>query len=213
MTHILNKHLGAAIKPAAERVLIVNVSRRVSSRARRRGRAWSSPCSSCPSARPRRSSPTTPAAPTCRMAWSTTRTCSSPSTRPARSPSSPTARRWAPASRTSLPMVRRRRDGGRLGAGACQQAPGDEKKYGNQDTDGSRSMRHFVQPMRQMRRGDAHDAGAGGGEALGRAGRRGSAARTTRSCICRSPAAPGSVTATWPPRQPWRCRCRRVDQL
>ena len=29
------------------------------------------------------------------------------------------------------------------------QAPGDEKIYGNQDTDGSRSTRHFIQPMRQ----------------------------------------------------------------
>ena len=29
-----------------------------------------------------------------------------------------------------------------------QQSPGDEKKYGNQDTDGSRSVRHFIQPMR-----------------------------------------------------------------
>src|SRR5882762_867460 len=28
------------------------------------------------------------------------------------------------------------------------QAPGDEKKYGNQDTDGSRSTRHFFMPMR-----------------------------------------------------------------
>ena len=28
------------------------------------------------------------------------------------------------------------------------QAPGDEKKYGNQDTDGSRSTRHFFEPMR-----------------------------------------------------------------
>ncbi|MBI1396752.1 MAG: molybdopterin-dependent oxidoreductase [Betaproteobacteria bacterium] len=28
------------------------------------------------------------------------------------------------------------------------QAPGDEQKYGNQDTDGSRSIRHFIQPMR-----------------------------------------------------------------
>src|SRR5207244_3158352 len=27
--------------------------------------------------------------------------------------------------------------------------PGDEKKYGNQNTDGSRSMRHFIQPMRE----------------------------------------------------------------
>jgi isoquinoline 1-oxidoreductase beta subunit len=29
------------------------------------------------------------------------------------------------------------------------QAPGDEARYGNQDTDGSRSVRHFLQPMRQ----------------------------------------------------------------
>ena len=28
-------------------------------------------------------------------------------------------------------------------------APGDEEKYGNQDTDGSRSTRHFMQPMRE----------------------------------------------------------------
>ena len=30
------------------------------------------------------------------------------------------------------------------------QAPGDEVKYGNQDTDGSRSTRHFFKPMRQV---------------------------------------------------------------
>ena len=30
-----------------------------------------------------------------------------------------------------------------------EQAPGDEKKYGNQDTDGSRSTRHFFEPMRR----------------------------------------------------------------
>src|SRR5208282_6471583 len=29
------------------------------------------------------------------------------------------------------------------------QSPGDEQRYGNQNTDGSRSMRHFIQPMRQ----------------------------------------------------------------
>ena len=31
-----------------------------------------------------------------------------------------------------------------------RQAPGDEEKYGNQDTDGSRSTRHFLIPMRQV---------------------------------------------------------------
>ena len=30
------------------------------------------------------------------------------------------------------------------------QSPGDEETYGNQDTDGSRSVRHFIQPMRQI---------------------------------------------------------------
>ncbi len=30
-----------------------------------------------------------------------------------------------------------------------QQAPADEEKYGNQDTDGSRSTRHFIEPMRR----------------------------------------------------------------
>jgi isoquinoline 1-oxidoreductase beta subunit len=29
------------------------------------------------------------------------------------------------------------------------QAPGDEKRFGNQDTDGSRSTRHFIDPMRR----------------------------------------------------------------
>jgi isoquinoline 1-oxidoreductase beta subunit len=30
------------------------------------------------------------------------------------------------------------------------QSPGDEETYGNQDTDGSRSVRHFIQPLRQV---------------------------------------------------------------
>ncbi|SMF41802.1 isoquinoline 1-oxidoreductase, beta subunit [Tistlia consotensis] len=51
--------------------------------------------------------------------------------------------------RTSLPMVvadEMEADWARV---TVVQAPGDEPKYGNQDTDGSRSLRHFVQPMRQ----------------------------------------------------------------
>ncbi|HML44437.1 MAG TPA: molybdopterin-dependent oxidoreductase, partial [Hyphomicrobium zavarzinii] len=51
--------------------------------------------------------------------------------------------------RTSLPMVvadEMEADWSRV---SLVQAPGDEPKYGNQDTDGSRSMRHFIQPMRQ----------------------------------------------------------------
>jgi len=52
-------------------------------------------------------------------------------------------------SRTSLPMVvadELEADWARV---RIVQAPGDEVKYGNQDTDGSRSMRHFIQPMRE----------------------------------------------------------------
>src|ERR1700747_3449453 len=51
--------------------------------------------------------------------------------------------------RTSLPMVV---PAGMEAGGSrvrVAQAPGDEKKYGNQDTDGSRSVGHYVQPMRQ----------------------------------------------------------------
>ncbi len=51
--------------------------------------------------------------------------------------------------RTSLPMVvadEMEADWSRV---SLVQAPGDEPRYGNQDTDGSRSMRHFIQPMRQ----------------------------------------------------------------
>lgn len=52
--------------------------------------------------------------------------------------------------RTSLPMV----VADELGADWAQveivQAPGDEPKYGNQNTDGSRSMRHFFMPMRNV---------------------------------------------------------------
>jgi isoquinoline 1-oxidoreductase beta subunit len=51
-------------------------------------------------------------------------------------------------SRTSLPMVvadEMEADWSRV---KIVQAEGNEKKYGNQDTDGSRSIRHFTQPMR-----------------------------------------------------------------
>ena len=51
--------------------------------------------------------------------------------------------------RTSLPLViadEMEADWARV---KLVQAPGDEPRYGNQDTDGSRSMRHFIQPMRE----------------------------------------------------------------
>ncbi|ANE57269.1 xanthine dehydrogenase family protein molybdopterin-binding subunit [Methylomonas sp. DH-1] len=52
--------------------------------------------------------------------------------------------------RTSLPMVvadEMEADWERV---KVVQAPGDEVRYGNQDTDGSRSTRHFFQPMRRV---------------------------------------------------------------
>ncbi|HEY8260092.1 MAG TPA: xanthine dehydrogenase family protein molybdopterin-binding subunit, partial [Methylosinus sp.] len=52
--------------------------------------------------------------------------------------------------RTSLPMVvadELEADWQRV---RVEQAPGDEVRYGNQDTDGSRSMRHFFMPMRRV---------------------------------------------------------------
>jgi isoquinoline 1-oxidoreductase beta subunit len=53
------------------------------------------------------------------------------------------------AARTTLPMIiadELEADWKRV---RIVQSPGDEKRYGNQDTDGSRSVRHFIQPMRQ----------------------------------------------------------------
>ncbi|MFK7868630.1 MAG: molybdopterin cofactor-binding domain-containing protein [Roseobacter sp.] len=52
--------------------------------------------------------------------------------------------------RTSIPMViadEMEADWDRV---KIVQAPGDEPKYGNQDTDGSRSMRHHIQAARKM---------------------------------------------------------------
>jgi isoquinoline 1-oxidoreductase beta subunit len=53
-------------------------------------------------------------------------------------------------SRTSLPMVLADEMGADWERVRLVQAPGDEPRYGNQDTDGSRSMRHHLQSMRQM---------------------------------------------------------------
>ncbi|MBV8090183.1 MAG: molybdopterin-dependent oxidoreductase, partial [Alphaproteobacteria bacterium] len=52
-------------------------------------------------------------------------------------------------SRTSLPMVIAEELEADWSRVKVVQSPGDEQKYGNQNTDGSRSMRHFIQPMRQ----------------------------------------------------------------
>ena len=52
--------------------------------------------------------------------------------------------------RTSLPMIVADEMGADWNKVQVRQAPGDEEKYGNQDTDGSRSTRHFLIPMRQV---------------------------------------------------------------
>lgn len=52
--------------------------------------------------------------------------------------------------RTSLPMVIADEMGADWDQVKIVQAEGDEPKYGNQDTDGSRSMRHHIQTARQM---------------------------------------------------------------
>lgn len=52
--------------------------------------------------------------------------------------------------RTSLPMVVAEEMEADWARVRVQQAPGDEAKYGNQNTDGSRSVRHYLMPMRQI---------------------------------------------------------------
>ncbi|MGY6275830.1 molybdopterin cofactor-binding domain-containing protein [Methylomonas sp. MgM2] len=52
--------------------------------------------------------------------------------------------------RTSLPMVVADELDANWLSVKVEQAPGDEETYGNQDTDGSRSMRHFFMPMRRV---------------------------------------------------------------
>jgi isoquinoline 1-oxidoreductase beta subunit len=52
------------------------------------------------------------------------------------------------AARTTLPMMVAEELDADWSKVRIQQSVGDEKKYGNQDTDGSRSTRHFIQPMR-----------------------------------------------------------------
>jgi isoquinoline 1-oxidoreductase subunit beta len=53
------------------------------------------------------------------------------------------------AARTGLPMIVADELDADWARVRVVQSPGDEKTYGNQDTDGSRSVRHFIQPMRQ----------------------------------------------------------------
>ena len=68
--------------------------------------------------------------------------------------------------RTSLPMVvadELEADWSRV---RVRQAQADQARFGNQDTDGSRSMRHFFEPMRRCAP-RADDARANGGGVAG----------------------------------------------
>jgi isoquinoline 1-oxidoreductase beta subunit len=52
--------------------------------------------------------------------------------------------------RTSLPLIVAEEMEADWSRVKVKQAPGDEVKFGNQDTDGSRSTRHYLMPMRQI---------------------------------------------------------------
>jgi isoquinoline 1-oxidoreductase subunit beta len=52
--------------------------------------------------------------------------------------------------RTSLPLIVAEEMEADWSRVKVAQAPGDEVKYGNQDTDGSRSTRHYLMPMREI---------------------------------------------------------------
>ena len=52
--------------------------------------------------------------------------------------------------RTALPMMVADEMGADWARVRIVQAPGNEAKYGNQDTDGSRSVRHYLIPMREV---------------------------------------------------------------
>src|ERR1700746_3261051 len=52
--------------------------------------------------------------------------------------------------RPSLPMIVAEELEADWSRVRVQQAHGDEVKFGNQDTDGSRSTRHYLMPMRQI---------------------------------------------------------------
>ena len=108
--------------------------------------------------------------------------------------------------RTSWAHGGGRRAGSRLGRVKVLQAQGDQARFGNQDTDGSRSMRHHFEPLRR----------------IAAAARRCSSRKRPPAGACRSPrsrprttassmprAAGASTSARWP-RVRRRGRCRRA---
>ncbi len=70
-------------------------------------------------------------------------------------------------SRTSLPMVMADEMEADWSRVVIEQAEGDEPRYGNQDTDGSRSMRHHIQAARQIGASVRHMLAAAAASAWG----------------------------------------------
>ena len=146
----------------------------------------------------------------CPTAGSTTRWCSSPSATTASSRIVCHRSEMGQGVRTGMPMIvadELEADWKRV---RVVQAPGDEKRFGNQDTDGSRSTRHFFEPDAPLRRGGADHARGGGRRAVERAGRARWRRRTTRSC---TPRRAGGWATARSPRRPRPSRSRRARRL
>ena len=90
------------------------------------------------------------AATACRAGSRTIRSSSSPSPMTGRSISCASAPRWARASAPAGRMVVADELEADLGRVKVLQAQGDQARFGNQDTDGSRSMRHHFEPLRRI---------------------------------------------------------------
>ena len=120
-----------------------------------------------------------------------TRACTSASSPTARSSSSRTGPRWAPASarrcRSSRPTSSMP-----TGAASASSRASATPRYGDQNTDGSRSVRDFYDAFRQ--------AGASARSDAGRAPRRRSGACRPRECSAAEPR--GRAPAERPPRWP-----------
>ena len=150
MLHNLNKHLASAIPPAAERVLIENVSRRSFLKGTASGAGLIVAMQFVPFNAAEAFEPYHTGGSDMPNGLVT-----DPHVFISIAPDGTVTlvahrSEMGTGSRTSLPMViadEMEADWSRV---KIVQAPGDEPKYGNQDTDGSRSMRHHIQPMRQM---------------------------------------------------------------
>jgi len=86
--------------------------------------------------------------------------------------------------RTSLPLIVAEEMEADWSRVRVQQAHGDEVKFGNQDTDGSRSTRHYLIPMRQIGASARSMLEAAASETLGRSRHRGEG-REPRGGSCR----------------------------